>query len=70
MFTYESEFWEAASLAMLMSFADYVKSPLRQWGPQRALHERNGSEIGPRVSEKSLRPSGFVWGCNWHLLGS
>ena len=53
-----------------LSFADHVKSRVRQWGPQRALDERNGSEMGPCVSEMSPRPSRLVWGCSWHLLES
>ena len=39
------------------SFANYVNSQLRKWGPWRALHRKHGSEIYPSGSETSLRPS-------------
>ena len=50
------------------SFADLVKSRLRQWGTWRALHGRHRSEMDPSGSETCLRPSRHVrpmTGASW-----
>ena len=57
--------WSAFSRA---GFANHVRSRLGQWGPWRAPYRRYGSDIHPRVSDMSLRPSRLVWAYEWHFL--
>ena len=52
------------------SFANYLKSQLRQYGQWRAPNGRQGSEIDTSGSETSHKPSKHVWAYGWHLLDS
>ena len=52
------------------SFADHVKSQLRQYDPWRALYGRHGSKIDTSSHEMSLSymPSRLVWTYNYYML--
>ena len=52
------------------SFTDHANSRLRQQDPWRALHGWHGFKIDPGGGETSLRPSKYVWTCDWHFLDS
>ena len=52
------------------SFANHVKSQLRQWGTWKALDGWYGFEIIFSVSETSLRLSRLVYIYSWHFLDS
>ena len=51
-----------------VSFANHVKSLLRQWAFRKVQDGRYGYEIGPRVKESSLRPSRLAWVNGWNLF--